>query len=283
MDIVARTVHGSSVADVAWLDADGMPHGCGAVVLLQEKKPVLAFSYAHEVLARQIASADQVALVMTETRSTSSTFAPAALIGRPALIEDTEGYLFTDHLLPQELRRYPPARVYADSLVLRREYWWYLPRLIVSFDIDATLPMPARSVPQASRGADKPAPDDAKSVSREHVLAVAVERRIETHLVRMPDPGLAKTVTLQPVEDRALPSGPAVLLGQEASFPDLARWSTWRYRGFCHGNHFEVSEPPSSIGLESIPSVWQRVSRQRAFGRACRAGIARAEQIRPMR
>jgi hypothetical protein len=281
MNIVTRAVHGSSVADVAWLDADGMLHGCGALALLWKKKPVLAFSYAYEDLARRIASAHQVALVMTETRSTSSAFAPAALIGRPTLIEDIDGYLFTDHLLSQELRRYPPARIYADSLVLRREYWWYLPRLIVSLDIDTTLPMPARSVPPTSAGTGRSVADDATPLFREHLLAVAVDGRIETHLVRAPDAGAAKTIALKPVDDRALPSGPAVLLGQYASFPDLARWSTWRYQGFCRGDQFEVTEPPSSIGLESVPSVWQRLNSQRAFGRDCRAGIARSERIQP--
>lgn len=266
MDIVTQAVQGSSVADVAWLDGDGMPNGCGAVAFLWNKKPVLAFSYAYDDLARSIAAAAQVALVLTETRSTSTTFTPAALIGRPKLIEDTDGYIFADHLLKQELQRYPPARVYADSLVLRREHWWYLPRLIVALEVDAARPMPARSEAAAP------------TTSAEHLLAVAVEDRIEPYLVRVGDGGAHGFLPLVPVDDRNLPSGPAVLIGQDASFPDLAQWSSWTYRGSCTGDGLTVAEPPAVIGLEPIPSVWRRMRVQQAFGRACRAGIARAER-----
>lgn len=266
MDSVTRTVHGSSLADVAWIGDDGALQACGAVVLLWGETPAIAFSYAYADLAHRIAAAPLATFAFTETRSTSKTFTPAALIGRPNLVGDVDGDIFAENLLEQELRRYPPARIFADSFLLRREHWWYLPRLIVRLDVDAMRPMPARSGSVPDLYGD-----------REYLLAAMVDDRIETHLVRVPG-GEAGSLPLTPVEDRQLPSGPAILLGQDASFPDLGQWSSWVYRGTSTGSHLEVTEAPSNVGLGQVPSVWQRMRQQQAFGRACRKGIARAER-----
>lgn len=281
MDIITRAVHGSSVADVAWLDAAGALQGCGAVALLWDKRPALAFTYAYEDLARQIAAAPQLVLTFTESRSTSNTFSPAALTGRPTLVEDREGDVFSEHLLEQELRRYPPARIFADSYLLRREHWWYLPRLIIRLDVDAVRPMPARSGagPWADNSRTESTGSPAESTgSREYLLAVGVDDRVETHLATVWDGDESGSLPLAPVEDRQLPSGPAILMGQDASFPDLAQWSTWLYRGMSTGDRLEVTEAPSNMGIGPVPSVWRRMRDQHAFGRACRAGIARAER-----
>lgn len=267
MDSVTRTVHGSSLADVAWIGDDGALQACGALVLLWDETPAIAFSYAYADLARSIAAAPLATFAFTDIRSTSKTFTPAALIGRPSLVEDVDGDIFAENLLEQELRRYPPARIFADSFLLRREHWWYLPRLIVRLDVDAMRPMPPRVGSM---------PDD--TGDREYLLAARVDDRIETHLVKVPNGGVSDSLPLTPVEDRQLPSGQAILLGQDASFPDLAQWSSWVYRGMSTGSHFKVTEAPSNLGIGQVPSVWQRMRQQHAFGRACRKGIARAER-----
>ncbi|GAB3262174.1 hypothetical protein [Arthrobacter pigmenti] len=266
MDSVTRTVHGSSLADVAWIDDDGVQAG-GAVVLLWGETPAIAFSYAYADLARSIAAASQATFAFTETRSTSSTFAPGSITGRPSLVEDHDGGIFTEELLEQELRRHPPARVFADSVLLRREHWWYLPRLIVTLDVEAFRPLPPRT----------------PSGTTEYLLAVAVDGRLETHLVRAAEGDSSRSLLLEPVAGGTLPRGQAVLTGQDASFPDRQQWSTWQYRGFCTGSSaeagavLEVAESPETTGLEPVPSVWQRMRRQQKFGKACRKGIAEAE------
>lgn len=272
MDSVTRTVHGSSLADVAWIDDDGGVQACGAVVLLWGETPAIAFSYAYADLARSIAAASQATFSFTETRSTSSTFAPGSITGRPSLVEDHDGGIFTEELLEQELRRHPPARVFADSVLLRREHWWYLPRLIVTLDVEAFRPLPPRT------NLDAPS-----SFAPEYLLALAVDGRLEAHLVRAAEGDSCRALLLEPVAGGTLPHGQAVLAGQDASFPDRQQWSTWQYRGFCTGSSpeagavLEVAEAPESIGLEPVPSVWQRMRRQQKFGKACRRGIAEAE------
>ncbi|WP_155838763.1 pyridoxamine 5'-phosphate oxidase family protein [Arthrobacter castelli] len=283
MDSVTRTVHGSSLADVAWIDDDGGIRACGAVVLLWGETPAIAFSYAYADLARSIAAAPQAAFAFTETRSTSSTFVPGAITGRPALVEDYDGSTFTEELLEQELRRHPPARVFADSVLLRREHWWYLPRLIVTLDVEALRSLP----PRTGQG---PTSSDAKRpLAVEYLLAVSVDGRLQTHLVRAAESGSSRALLLEPVAGGALPRGRAVLAGQDASFPDRQQWSTWQYRGFCTGSSpdstetgavLEVAEAPEpgSSGLEPVPTVWQRMRREQKYGKACRQGVAEAER-----
>jgi hypothetical protein len=282
MDVVNRSVQGSSLADLIWLDDAGEPHGCGVSPLLWDGKPAVAFTYNRADLARQAGNSKVAAMVLTETRSTGSSFAPAALYGRPTLIEDPAGELFTERLLAQELRRYPPARVFADSPLLQREHWWYLPRLILVLDVDAARPMPARPMPVPPVPGQPGAPPGSDAGTEPlarfgHLLGVAVDGRIEPRVVTAEENG-SGSLALAAVDGRIIPRGPAVLLGQEATFPDLSEWATWRYTGLCTGERLEVVERPASVGLGAPPSIWERWRRQRAFSRACRAGIAGARQ-----
>lgn len=298
MDSVTRTVHGSSLADVAWIDDDGALQACGAVVLLWGETPAIAFSYASADLAHSVAAASRVTFAFTETRSTSGTFVPGSITGRPSLVEDYDGAIFSAELLEQELRRHPPSRVFADSVLLRREHWWYLPRLIVTLDVEAVRPLPARPLAARTLADLKPGTatlrqpsEPASGTQREaspfataYLLAGTVDGRLETHLVRAAEGNSPRSLLLEPVDGGMLPRGQAVLAGQDASFPDRQQWSTWQYRGFCTGFQpgvgavLEMAEAPKRTGLEPVPSVWQRMRRQQRFGKACRNGIAEAER-----
>ena len=143
-DQVDRTVRASSLAELVWTDPDGAPDGVGVVALSWRQTPVVAFTYAHEGHARAAAASPLVVVALTERRSTGEMFEPMAVVGRPRLVEDLTGTIFSEELLVEELRRYPPGRKYADSPLLRREHWWYLPRLILAVDVDAVLPIAAR-------------------------------------------------------------------------------------------------------------------------------------------
>lgn len=252
---VAAVVRASSLAALAWLEPSGRPQVRGTVALVRGQTPVLAFTYADEAVARTVVRSPEVALALTETRSTGGTFAPTLLRGRPRLVEDPTGDDFTQGLLQQELHRYPPSRLYADSPLLCREHWWYLPRLLVHLDVDSVQPL------------------SASSPARDHLLAVAGDGRLEVRPAGVGDaaPGsLALDLTGPPPGP-----GPAVLFGQDASFPDLEQWSQWRYVGSWDGDSFEVVEAPSRTGLSAPPSLLQRWRRQRDLERRCRQGIPR--------
>ncbi len=249
---VAETIASSSLSEVIWL-AEGRPHVRGAVTLLRGTDPVLAFTYADAAVARAVAASPALALSLTEPRSTGPAYAPLLLRGRPRLEEDPTGELFVGELLEQELRRFPPARVLADSPLLRREHWWYLPRLLVSIEVESAEATAARSG------------------SADHLLVVAKDGRVDVRVA-----GIAEQSSYELALDvgGGTAEGPAVLFGQDASFPDLERWSQWAYRGHWHDGRFAVEEGPARTGLGPTPGLLQRWRRQRELERRCRRALA---------
>lgn len=252
--MTTEEISASSLAEVSWLVA-GQPRVRGVVPLVHDDVPVLAFTYADQDLAREVAGSPVVALSLTEPRSTGAAFVPLVLVGRPRLVEDPSGDLFATDLLPQELRRYPPSRVLADSPLLQREHWWYLPRLLVEIDVDAVVQVPTREDP-----------------ARDHLLVVAAADGLAVHVARLAGdgPALVSLASQDPP-----PPGPAVLFGQDASFPDLEEWTQWSSRGWWDGVGLQVVEEPTRIGLGRPPGLLQRWRRQRDFERRCVAAIPR--------
>jgi hypothetical protein len=259
-------VAASSLSELCWVDPDGTPQARGVLALVRDDRPALAFTYADELVARAVARAETVSLVVAEGRSTGGAFTPIRFTGRPRLTEDPAGEVFTADLLTQELRRFPPARVYADSPLLMREHWWYLPRLVVEVDVESVEPISPRGP------------------ARDHVLVVAhgsapVVRQVglgtaATDHGRGEEQGGARLHLAVEGDDPG--HGRAVLLGQDASFPDLEQWAQWRYRGTWDGRSLLVEEAPSRTGLGRPPGLLQRWRRQRALERACVQAIPRA-------
>lgn len=253
-EAISEAISASSLAEVGWVSA-GRPQVRGVVPLVHGDVPVLACTYADEDVAREVAASPWVTLSLTEPRSTGTAFRPLVLVGTARLVEDPTGDLFATDLLPQELRRYPPSRVLADSPLLQREHWWYLPRLLVEIDVAAVVPVSRREDP-----------------ARDHLLVVAGSDGpvVRTARVADSDPVLVSLAAQDPP-----PPGPAVLFGQDASFPDLEQWTQWSYRGRWDGAGLQVDEAPARIGLGRPPGLIQRWRRQRDFERRCVAAIPR--------
>lgn len=255
-------VRASSLAELCWLAPDGTPRVRGVVPLVLEGRPVVAFLYADHEVAREAAASAQVVLVAAEPRSTGTGFVPTMLHGRPTLREDPEGDLYVGDLVVQELRRFPPARVFADSPLLMRENWWYLPRLVLDLDVEAAAPTTAREAPY------------------DHLLAVAHDGALVVRAAgRVGEAGQEGSAVEVAVDGTPAPPGPAVLFGQDASFPDLERWSQWRWHGSWDGSGLVVSEAPASTGLGPAPGLVQRWRRQRDLERRCTAAIPRPGRI----
>lgn len=252
---VSEEVRGSSLSVVTWVDGGGLPRARGTVTLVHDDRPALAFTYADEAVAREVARAPRVSLALHETRSTGTTYRPSLVTGRPRLVEDPSGDLYVSELVTQELRRYPPSRVFADSPLLMREHWWYLPRLVVEVDVDAVEPLAPRTA------------------SHDHLLVVADAALpvVRAAGIRSHSQGRLELDVLG-----AAPSpGHALVFGQDASFPDLEQWSQWRYVGRWDGEALMVEEAPERTGLGRAPGLLQRWRRQRALERGCVAAIPR--------
>jgi len=243
---VREAVQAAGVAELVWRHPEGAPQAIGVVPLLLGDSPAVALPWAYEATARAVAAADEVALALTEPRLAGSAWRPLALVGRPRLVEDDDGALFTEHLLDQELRKHPPSRLLMDSFLLRREHWWYLPRLVLLVEGGRVLPLAARGTPA------------------EALLAV--------------DDGGLHLATVQVQDWDAEPltlsgapacTGAAALVGQEVSVPDAERWTVHVTAGRCTDGQLHVGERPPTRGLEAVPGLRARMRRQRALERAC--------------
>ncbi|WP_153398467.1 pyridoxamine 5'-phosphate oxidase family protein [Ornithinicoccus halotolerans] len=263
----AEAVRASSLAELAWTGADGSPRAAAVMALTRGEQVLLALTFDRAALARDVVAArGPVVVALTEPRGAAAGFRSVGLVGRPRLEADTQGQVYADELRLEELRRYPPARLLADSPLLCREHWWWLPRLLVTLEEPVWVPLPARTEPQdhllVAAGPDRP--------------AVAVVRLDPEAVVEPDRPELSLTVLGGSLPDRP---GPAVVLGQDASFPDLERWASWQWEGLLQPAaggrpaRLAVSSAPASTGCPPVPGVWQRWRRQRALARACREGL----------
>jgi hypothetical protein len=262
---VRQAIRAAAVAELAWLDPTGRPQARPVTPLLLDDRPAVAYPYASADLARRVAAAPAVALVVSDDRLTGRGWRPVAVTGRPWLIEDRDGALFRDRLLEQELRKYPPARALADSPLLCREHWWYLPRLVVVVEDGVPATVGVR-------------PDGAGEV-----LAVATSAtRLVVETVRAaedPPSGLRLTGLAGADQAGAGPTtadlaGPAVLLGHDFSVPDLERWTPWTTHGWLSGGALAVEQRPDRTTLEPPLGLWRRLARQRELSRACRRALS---------
>ncbi|MBY3552316.1 hypothetical protein [Modestobacter lapidis] len=251
---LGAAVASAGVAELLWRAPPGPPGAAGVVPLLLDGRPAVALPWAHVDAARVAGAAEEAALVLSDPRLTGSAWRPLMLSGRPTLIEDGDGALFREQLLDQELRKHPPSRALADSPMLRREHWWYLPRLVV--------------VLEAARMSDlhrRAGPADA-------VLAVD-DAGLHVRTVHVADWDAG------PIALRNAPPdvrGPAVLIGQEMSVPDVEQWTVHTTVGHYADGRLTDARPSGSRELEPVPGLLARVRRQRALERACVSALRAA-------
>jgi hypothetical protein len=255
LDVSLRQpVRAATVAELTWVGATGLPDALPVTPLLWGDQPVVAYPYAYAELARQIAISPAVALTLSDPRMTGGGWRALTAAGHARLIEDPQGDAFRDHLLREELRKHPPSRALADSPLLQREHWWFIPRLIVVLDLGPPTPVEPRT-------------DDGSQV-----LSVWDGDLLHVDTVRRTHAGHDR-LTLTSLSGRPALDGPAVLLGHDFSVPDLERWTPWVTRGTLAGDILSVTEWPDRSTLGPSLSLRQRYRRQRDLEKACRANI----------
>jgi hypothetical protein len=246
------------LAEVAFPGDDGALDAAVVVPLRLSDGMVLAFPYAERRLAEQLAAAPAVAVTLTEPRLAARPFRPVAAVARCRLEPDPDGSRFVHDLLHQELRKHPPSRVLADSLMARRDHWWYLPRLLVHVDPVAVVAVAARRDPTDA------------------VLAwsQAASVRATTVATRDWESDRVAIAVLDgsPVPPPAAPH--ACLLRIDVS-EDLERRIVAVAGGRLDGGELRVSRRRGDPRLPPPPSLLERLRAQRALERACRRELAR--------
>jgi hypothetical protein len=236
----------AQLAEIAWLDADGAPGLTVVVPLMAEGRPAAALTYDRLGEAQRIGAARRVVLAVTSPGSGSERV-PVVASTRLEVSPDPRGQTFTDRLLIQELAKYPPSRRRADSVLLRREHWWYLPRLLLRAG-------------HLERSEGQP--------PRDGLAAVATGDGLVVTTVSLEGPPEA------PRLGSHLPDGRVVILQHGADdVPHLDRTWQRRWWGGVVGGELRV-EHHAGRGPGSPPDgVWRRWRDEVAFERACRAGL----------
>ena len=242
------------MAELTWIGGTGMPDALPVVPLLWGEHPVVAYPYAYADLAREVAASAAVALTLSDPRMTGGGWRAMTATGHARLLEDPQGEAFRDHLLREELRKHPPSRTLADSVMLQREHWWFLPRLIVVLELGP----PTLVEPRTDEGCQ--------------VLSVWEGDLLHVDTVRVTEAATDR-LRLTSLSGRPALDGPAALLGHDFSVPDLERWTPWVTRGTVEGDVLSVSEWPERTTLEPSLTLRQRYRRQRDLEKACRANI----------
>jgi len=244
----------AQLAELIWDDPQGGPDAMPVVPLVDEGVPCVALSY--DLLAR----ADALTRSGTATATiTDPDLARGAATVRCAVrvrrSDDLDGEHFeTSTLLLQELAKHPPSRRRLDSILLRREHWWFLPRVLLRLEpLDEPVPI---------------APATAVLGHREDgVLRVSTLDGWER------DGELVRIERTARTEMGGAPHGPAVLLDHGAEPPDLERRWGSRTFGTLDGDRLLVEREDRWGRSDRTPTLMQRVLDERRLERACRAGL----------
>lgn len=222
------------------------------------ERPVLALPYASAPIADDIAAAGEMTLVLSDPRRAGDAWRPMVARLRAEVGPDPEGERFeSDGLLEQELVKHPPSRLLADSPLLRREHWWYVPRLIVAgtgvLDVAEAAPRDDddRAV-LAWRGPPWPNAD-----------VVEVERW-DAEGLRLASPSGRELGGLR---------GPGTINVHRASEPNLERQATFTATGELRGGWLDVEERRGSRELPRfrLRTGWRATRR---LERACRRELS---------
>lgn len=259
-DVWNRAVTG----ELSWVGPEESPDVLPVVPLRLDGTACVALPYRHLDLVPELREASEVAFSVTDPGSLPTGQEGYVAVGRVTVIEDIDGSVFAEQLLPQELVKYPPSRTLADTALLRREHWWWLPRLVITLQqVERVWRLPARTDPEMA-------------------LLVRDGAGLRLDVVRSDDWGADQVVLRAGTGNPLYGDGaPAIAMGHTYTRPDLERWEPWARRGTLRGDRLSVVERLGEPAETLRPlGVWQRVKRHRDLERSCVAGVKRAERTR---
>lgn len=261
----------STVAELSWTSPSG-PAGIPVVPLMWRDTPCVALPYAHADVALRLRERQHVAFSVTDEGAGGRTAVVG--VGPVDVVEDLEGHEFVEHLLEQEVVKHPPTRLRADSLMARRENWWWVSRVLVTLGtIEEEYPLHPRTRAEDTllvrERSGRPVIDVVTAEGRP-------ERSVENIDLWARNGGLLKGV-----------DEPAFMFSHQYS-PDFERWERWFRSGRLSGESLLVNESDGTptgtapSGPLSPYRLWERFTNHRSLARACRKGIGEAEARRAL-
>ena len=304
-DEAIGAVEAACLGELGWVGPRGA-YALAVVPLVLGGRPTVALPSAWVEVLRPLADAGRAVLTVTDPRMTGRRWRSCALSGRATVVDDLDGSVMVEHLLVQELRKHPPSRVLADSPLLRRENWWYVPRVLVQLEVTRCDPLPPRTDPTGqallvTSGTDGVPRADVVAVPDWAARPLPV-RAVDPRLLPMADgssrtgggdgsaregigSAASRTGGDGPTTSRHADAGEpstAALLATDASVPDLERRPqhlvVGHWRATDAGGELDVVAGPEGAPVLPGPlGLRARWRRQRDLERACRAGIAAME------
>ncbi|MBB4931503.1 hypothetical protein F4561_002323 [Lipingzhangella halophila] len=246
----------STTGELSWLAPDG-PTGIPVVPLDRDGTPCAALPLAH---------LDAVDSMASRRVAFSVTGADPAVVanGHVGIELDVDGTRFVNDLLEQEIIKHPPTRLRADSMLARRENFWWIARALVTLHrADEVRPLPQRT-PDTDALLVRPSGETprvdvvtAASWPAQHEESIELWRR---------DGG-----SLQGAGEAAF------CYGHQYS-PDFERWERWYRAGTVHGETLTVRTGLGHPEAEPAPfGFLERYRNHRDVARACKEGLAKAE------
>ncbi len=246
----------AAVAELAYTGPDGMPRVEALTPLLLEKEPVFALPYSRTDLARCLEKDPHVSLTFSDSRLARVGWSPLTVEGKTEVTPDPEGDIFLEEPLYWELRKYGPSRPLIGSLVLRRDNWWYAPRLILRFT-----------------GTETPRPVTRRTEPDQGILAWKEADNILSDTVRVDDWGSERPL-VSSLSQKELPSNvPAALLYHDFSVPDREQRASLNLTGDLNNNRLSVTHREGTRILEKRPGLIARWRAQQDLERRCKAGL----------
>lgn len=258
----------STVAELSWTTLSG-PSGIPVVPLVWHDSPCVALPYSMAETALSLRGRHVAFSVSAEDAGGRSAVVGT---GPVEVVEDLDGSEFVEHLVEQEAIKHPPTRLRADSLIARRENWWWVPRLLVSLPVVEE----QRELHPRARAGDA-------------LLVRDRSGRPEVDVVTAEDwsDGSAESIALWSRSGGLIEGTqePAFVFAHQYS-PDFERWERWSRSGRLSGESLLVTEAEGSPAGDS-PSgplspygLLERYSNHRSLARTCRSAIAKAESHR---
>lgn len=256
------SVEKAAVAELAYLDREGRPAVRPVTPVNFEGGAAFTLTYADAELARHLVERPEACLTLSDSRLAYVGWRPLSVPVTLEAVPDLTGDLYCDDIMHQELRKYPPGRRLANSFLLRREHWWYLPRFIFRMRPESE----ARTVGR------KTSPDHAVLAWRHHRGYIFSETVKATGADGIKE---SQRVEVEPLEGRELPSGGvrAVLHYHDFSVPDMEQRISLNATGRLDGGRLRIEETSGAGGSLKPAGIIARWREYRSLERDCRAGI----------
>jgi hypothetical protein len=230
----------------------------GVIPLLVDDAPVFTLTYDRLETARRIGRTPEITLVLHDPRLARVGWSPLSARVRATVEPDPEGGVFLEEMLEQELRKHPPSREIANTFLLQRENWWYLPRLIVRLEpVESPRPLARREDPSHGLLAWSGYPG-------EHPGAQTVS---------VPDTG-GEPLPITPLGPGNLPNEvPATLRMHDLEIPEMESDTTFKASGRLRGGRLQVETRGGSAELGPRPGIIARWRWLRSLEKGCKRGL----------